>query len=575
VSSEKASVRWNGGSVSAVWHPPLQAPQPPRGDMYAVLGHGAGGNLYSPGLAQCAEALAARGVGAVRFNFPYAEARRKIPDRQATLEACYRAVAERVAARSSRLVLGGRSMGGRIASHVVAGGFPAAGLLFLGYPLHPPGQPDRLRDAHLGKIPVPMLFLQGSRDAFAGRDAARRGRRRPQPRRSRPEDRGRDGRDRRSGHPLDAAPAVNMSMRAYRAEVIGSLLRPDYLLQARAAHAAGAMSEAAFKRIEDRAVDEAIAIQEQAGVDVVTDGEQRRNLFASQLVQATDGFAAVPGNRVDWFTMDGRVIDDPVTVGLVGKIKRRRHLSAEEFTYLRAKTTRPTKVTIPSPTMFAYYWVPGVSSAAYPSTGAYLADVTDVLRDEVAELVRLGATYIQIDAPEFGMLIDPHQQQWFRRKGFDPDRLLDDGIEMINAVIAGHAGVTFGLHICRGNDKSRYMAKGSYARISGRVFERTRAQRLLLEYDDERSGDFSPLRDVPPDKVVVLGLITTKWPREETVTELGSRIEEASAHIPLERLALSPQCGFASVAQGNTISADVQARKLRLVAEAARAVWHD
>jgi 5-methyltetrahydropteroyltriglutamate--homocysteine methyltransferase len=364
-------------------------------------------------------------------------------------------------------------------------------------------------------------------------------------------------------------------MRTLRADVIGSLLRPAYLLRAREAHAAGAISDADFKRVEDQAVDEAIALQERAGVDVVTDGEQRRNVFASQLVQASDGYTVVAGNRVDWFTLDGRVVDDPVTVGLVGKIRRKRHLSAEEFTYLRARTSRLAKVTIPSPTMFAYYWVPGVSDAAYPSPQAYLADVTDVLRDEVAELVRLGATYIQVDAPELGMLIDPHQRNWFARKGFNPDRLIDDGVEMINAVIAGHPGVTFGLHVCRGNDKSRYMARGGYERISRAVFRRTRAQRLLLEYDDERSGDFAPLRDVPDDKIVVLGLITTKWPREEPAAELRVRIQDAAAYVPLDRLALSPQCGFASVAAGNAVSAEVQARKLRLVAEVARAVWPD
>ncbi|HET8678821.1 MAG TPA: cobalamin-independent methionine synthase II family protein [bacterium] len=362
-------------------------------------------------------------------------------------------------------------------------------------------------------------------------------------------------------------------MSAYRADVVGSMLRPAYLLRAREEHAAGTMTHAALKRIEDQAVDECIAIQEAARVDVVTDGEQRRNLFASQLVQASEGYAAVPGNRVDWFTLDGKIMDDPVTVGLVGKVRRKRHLSAEEFTYLRAKTARPTKVTIPSPTMFAYYWVPGVSDAAYPSTDAYLADVTDILRDEVAELARLGAEYIQIDAPEFGMLLDPHQRQWFARKGFDPDRMVHDGIELINAVIAGHRGVTFGLHVCRGNDASRYMAKGSYAKIAGIVFKRARVQRLLLEYDDERSGDFAPLREVPEDKVVVLGLITTKWPRVETVTELGSRIEEASVYVPLERLAISPQCGFASVARGNAVSPEVQEQKLRLTAEVARLVW--
>jgi 5-methyltetrahydropteroyltriglutamate--homocysteine methyltransferase len=364
-------------------------------------------------------------------------------------------------------------------------------------------------------------------------------------------------------------------MLAYRADVIGSMLRPAYLMKAREDHAAGRLTDGEFKRLEDRAVDECIAVQERSGVDVVTDGEQRRSVFASQLVQATEGFSVVPGNRVDWYTLDGRIVDDPVTVGVVKAIRRRRHLSAEEFVHLRGKTTRPTKMTIPSPTMYAYYWVPGISEAAYPSTDAYLADVTDILKDEVTELSRLGATYIQIDAPEFGMLLDPHQQQWFARKGFDPDRLIYDGIEMINAITAGHPGVTFGLHICRGNDASRYMAKGSYAKIAGIVFRRARVHRLLLEYDDERSGDFSPLKDVPEDTIVVLGLITTKTPREETPASLRARIGEASAYVPLDRLALSPQCGFASVARGNAITSSVQEQKLTLVAKVAREVWSD
>ncbi len=162
--AETESFPWEGGAVSGAWD------RPTHGTTYVLLGHGAGGNLYTPGLAKFAAALAARGVGAVRFNFPYAEARRKVPDRQATLEACFRAVATEVAARTSHLFLGGRSMGGRIASHLVADGYPAAGLVFLSYPLHPSGQPDRLRDVHLGKIAVPMLFLQGSRDSFARPD---------------------------------------------------------------------------------------------------------------------------------------------------------------------------------------------------------------------------------------------------------------------------------------------------------------------------------------------------------------------------------------------------------------------
>lgn len=360
---------------------------------------------------------------------------------------------------------------------------------------------------------------------------------------------------------------------SFRADVVGSMLRPPYLQHAREQRAAGHLSEAEFKRIEDRAVDECVAIQEQAGVAVLTDGEMRRNVFASQLVQAAEGFEPVEGNTVDWFTLDGKKETSPVTVALVRPIQRRRHLSTEEFVYLRGRTDRPIKITIPSPTMFAYYWVPGVSNEAYPSPEAYLRDVARILRDEVSELVRLGATYIQVDAPEFGMMLDPHQQRWFAEKGFQVDRMIHDGVDLINDVIAGHPNVIFGLHVCRGNDASRYMAKGSYAAVAKEVFGRVRADRLLLEYDDERSGDFAPLREVPEEKVVVLGLITTKWPREETPKELATRIEAASRYVPLERLALSTQCGFASVAGGNDISSDTQRRKLDLVVQVARRVW--
>ena len=361
-------------------------------------------------------------------------------------------------------------------------------------------------------------------------------------------------------------------MTVLRAENIGSLLRPGYLLDARERHALGELSDADFKRVEDRAVDEAVALQERAGIDVVTDGEQRRNVFASQLVQASDGFEAVTGNDVDWFTMEGEVERSPVTVAVTGKIRRRRHFCSEELAYLRARTSLPVKATVPSPTMYAYYWAPGVSDGAYPSPQAYLEDVTDLLRDEVAELVRLGAEYVQIDAPEIGMLLDPHQQEWFAAKGFDPGRLIHDAVELSNAVVTG-TGVRVGLHVCRGNDANRYMARGGYERLAREVFPRTVADVLLLEYDDERSGGFAPLEHIPEDKIVVLGLVSTKRPELERVEELRARIVEASAYAPLERLALSTQCGFASVAQGNDLTVAEQERKLELVARTAREVW--
>src|SRR5258708_11176148 len=194
----------------------------------------------------------------------------------------------------------------------------------------------------------------------------------------------------------------------HRAGVIGSILRPPHLLAAREEYGASRMTDREFKSIEDRAVNRCVEIQERCGVDVVTDGEMRRTVCASQLAQATEGFASIPNNAVDWFTVDGQVQRSHVTVGLVSRLRRKRHLSAEEFSYVRARATKPVKITLPSPTMYAYYWVPNVSTAAYPTAQAYLEDVTEILRDEVAELVRLGADYIQFDAPEFGMLIDPH-----------------------------------------------------------------------------------------------------------------------------------------------------------------------
>ena len=359
-----------------------------------------------------------------------------------------------------------------------------------------------------------------------------------------------------------------------RADNIGSMLRPPTLLAARAQHQAGLMDDLTFKAAEDRAVDYCIAIQELAGIGVLTDGEMRRNVFASQLAQSVEGFDTVTGNSVDWFTMEGKKETSPVTVGLVSKMKRTRHLSSEEFVYLRARTRRPIKMTIPSPTMYAYYWVPGISTAAYPTTDAYMADVTDILRDEVRELVRLGCDYIQFDAPEFGMVLDPHQQAWFRAKGFEPMKLVHDGIEMMNAIMAGfHARCTFGLHVCRGNDANRFMGKGSYASIAEEILRRTHAKVLLLEFDDERSGDFSPLQHTAEDKIVCLGLITTKNPREETAEEVIARIHEAAKYLPLDRLTLSTQCGFASVAKGNNIPFELQERKFKLVTDVARTVW--
>src|SRR5439155_3351208 len=249
----------------------------------------------------------------------------------------------------------------------------------------------------------------------------------------------------------------------------------------------------------------------------------------------------------------------------------------EEFTYLRARTIdrhgrSRTKVTLISTQQAAAYYDPERSAGAYPTRDAYLADVVDLTRREIDELVRLGCTYVQIDAPQYGALLDPAIREGYRKRGSDPDSLIDACIEMDNAVISRHPGVTFGLHICRGNNQSKFYASGDYGPIA-RVFGKTRFQRFLLEYDDERSGGFEPLRAMPGDREVVLGLVTTKKERLESVDELRRRIDEAARYVPLDRLALSPQCGFASTMEGNAISPERQREKLARVSETARLVW--
>jgi 5-methyltetrahydropteroyltriglutamate--homocysteine methyltransferase len=360
-------------------------------------------------------------------------------------------------------------------------------------------------------------------------------------------------------------------MPAYRSDVVGSLLRPAYLKEARERHAAGALSDAEFKKIEDRAVDDAIALQTQAGMDVISDGEMRRYAFFGHLIDSVEGYDKFGGWAIPFRDEQGNelVFKRPV---VVSRLKRLRPMCGEEFTYLRARANRPAKVTLISAQQAAAYYDPQKSKGAYPTIDAYLADVVDILRMEVAELVHLGCTYIQVDAPQYAGLLDPQIREGYRQRGNDPDRLLDRCIELDNAVIGDHPGVTFGIHLCRGNNQSKYYASGGYGPIA-EVFRRTRFQRFLLEYDDERSGGFEPLQNVPGDRTVVLGLVTTKKPALEKKDELKQRIKTASQFVPLERLALSPQCGFASTEEGNLLTVEEEAAKLRLVSETAREVW--
>ncbi len=357
----------------------------------------------------------------------------------------------------------------------------------------------------------------------------------------------------------------------FRSDVVGSLLRPAYLKEARDQFASGKLTDAEFKQIEDRAVDECVALQMQAGLEVITDGEVRRYAFYGHLIDAVEGFDKYGGWAIPFRDEKGEQLVLPRPV-VVGKLRRKRPLCAEEFTYLRARTKHLAKTTMISAQQAAAYYDRNKSSAAYATVDAYLADLVDILRDEVAELIRLGCTYIQIDSPQYTALLDPQLREGYRQRGNDPDRLLDLSIEMDNAVIGDHPGINFGLHLCRGNNQSKFYASGDYAPIT-RVFRNTKFNRFLLEYDDERSGGFEPLREVPGDRTVVLGLVSSKKPQMENKDEIKKRIKEATAYIPLERLALSPQCGFASTMEGNLVTPSDQLAKLRLVADTAQEVW--
>jgi 5-methyltetrahydropteroyltriglutamate--homocysteine methyltransferase len=362
-------------------------------------------------------------------------------------------------------------------------------------------------------------------------------------------------------------------MHTYHSDVVGSLLRPTSLLEARDRLDRGELTPAVFKATEDRAVDEVVALQQQAGLDVITDGELRRYAFFGHLVDALDGFDKHAGWSITFHDDEGHEapLARPV---VVSKLKWKRQMSVEEFTYLRGRTTRPVKVTLVSAQQAAAYYDPDKSAGAYRTRDAYLADLVDFTRTEIAELIRLGCEYIQIDAPQYAALLDETLREGYRQRGADPDRMLDACVELDNAIISGHpGGVTFGIHICRGNHKSMFYASGGYDRIAKQIFSRSKFERFLLEYDDQRSGNFEPLRHVPDDRVVVLGLVSSKKAALESPAELKARIAEAAQIVPLERLALSSQCGFASTQEGNRMTADDQRRKLELVAATARDVW--
>jgi 5-methyltetrahydropteroyltriglutamate--homocysteine methyltransferase len=368
----------------------------------------------------------------------------------------------------------------------------------------------------------------------------------------------------------------------YRADVVGSMLRPAWLVEARQRFRAGTLAPEAYGEIEDRAVAEAISIQEQAGVDVVTDGEMRRDIFFDLFVNGVSGLSPVTGHTVRF---QGKRPEDAMEVqvpfAVTGKISPRSSPALEQFLAAKDRTEHPLKVTLPSPMLIGGFWSSEHSQDAYPDPFTLYAEAADAVHRWVCELFDAGCRYVQIDAPEFNEIYaDARVRADFQSRGIDPERFKAEGAELLNfiASAARPRAAQLGLHVCKGNGTQSWIAEGGYEDICREVFRRAGGFDIFhLEFDDERSGSFEPLRHLPDDKIAVLGLVSTKWQALEEPALLTDRIQQAAAFHPLERLALATQCGFASAsetAEQRKITPETQTAKLRRVAEVAHSVWN-
>jgi 5-methyltetrahydropteroyltriglutamate--homocysteine methyltransferase len=360
----------------------------------------------------------------------------------------------------------------------------------------------------------------------------------------------------------------------YRADHVGSFLRPPEILEARSVGAA----DSELRALEDGHILRVLARQQELGFGVFTDGELRRRNFMSDFTDAVEGFDLGDEVARSWEKGSTTVAGASKVAGIVTrKLRVIRRLTGHELPFLKAKSPGPIKMTLPSATQFpAISWKRGISDAAYTDHLALLWDVVEILKSELQMLAAEGASYIQIDAPRYSYFVDPKWRDWIEAEmHITPEALLDESIRADNACLdaARRPGVTLAMHLCRGNNRSHWYAEGGYDAIAEKLFGSLKVDRFLLEYDDARSGGFEPLRFVPKGKTVVLGLVSSKLPRLENAQALTRRIDEASRHVALEDLALSPQCGFASTMEGNLLTEDEQWAKLRLVAETARRVW--
>jgi len=361
----------------------------------------------------------------------------------------------------------------------------------------------------------------------------------------------------------------------FRADHVGSFLRPKKLLDARDQHKAGALSAAALRAVEDEAIRDIVRFQEDLGLRGITDGEFRRTYFHIDFLTRLSGVTTKGGINVSFHSAGGNVDFAPPVMQVTDKVRHDVPIQRADFEFLRAATTRTPKVTIPSPTMLHFRGGRGaISRDAYPDLDAFYTDVALAYRAEIADLAAAGCTYLQLDDTNLAYLCDDKMREGAKARGDDPDELPRRYARLINAAIEGRpANMTVCVHLCRGNFKSAWAAEGGYEPVAQVLFNELAVDGYFLEYDDARSGDFAPLRHVPKGKTVVLGLVSTKVGQLESKDDLKRRVDAAAKLVPLEQLCLSPQCGFSSTVHGNDIAFESQTAKLKLVVETAREIW--
>jgi 5-methyltetrahydropteroyltriglutamate--homocysteine methyltransferase len=365
-----------------------------------------------------------------------------------------------------------------------------------------------------------------------------------------------------------------MSSNGYHCEVVGSLLRQDYLKDAMEREGRGEIDADELNELQEKAGRENIALQEECGVEVLTDGEVRRRFWFDPLTVSLSGYnPEVPAPVMFHAADDEKQEAPPKLPAVTEKLGIRYNLPLKEYEFVKANSDRPAKATLAGMTYASVLWVPGYSDKVYPDREAYMDEAIGLMKQVVQELVDAGCDYIQLDSPRYTHLVSEEGQENLRNLGLDTATWLGQMIERDNELINAFPDVTWAVHLCRGNHRSMWSVEGGYEAIAEQLFTDLACDRIFAEYDSPRAGNFEPLRFVPDDRVVVLGLITTKEPELEDADQLKSRIEEASKYVPLERLALSPQCGFASTLPGNRVTFEDQRAKLELLGKVSHEVW--